>query len=31
MPDGSIMSMLPDFQPYTSMSNTTLADGADLR
>lgn len=29
MPDGSIMSMLPDFQPYTSMSKTTLADKAD--
>src|SRR3546814_4760381 len=30
MPDGSIMSMLPDFQPYTSMSTTTLADEANI-
>lgn len=30
MPDGSIMSMLPDFQPYTSISTTTLADQANI-
>jgi len=27
-PDGSIMSLLPDFQPYTSVSTTTLAGKA---